>query len=302
MHHKYEEALSGFERHELTPGKPGYPDQLLNIGEDAPTLYIVGSLEVLKQPLISIIGARKATPYGLANAKMAGRVAAECGICVVSGGAIGCDSVAARAALEAGGKTIVVPGTGPDILYPRSSDSLFYDAVETGGCVLTNIPWGTPPLKGCFVTRNTVIAALSKALIVCEAGIKSGTSITANKAAELGRRIYAVPGSIYSPTSKGTNHLIENGAHIISDEESLEVLISLDYHALRLVSQTNKQHRDKLLGALVATPMNCNEIASYMGLSTPETFALIADYEAADLIERQMDGRYCASERVFLSG
>lgn len=301
MYNKYEKALPSFERHEIHPGSSLYPSQLANIGDPSPVLYAVGSLEVLTQPLISIIGARKATPYGLAVAKMAGRIAAQCGLVVVSGGAIGCDSTAARAALDAGGKTIVVPGTGPDILYPRSSDELFYDAVATGGCVLTNIPWGTPPLKGCFVTRNTVIAALSPSLIVCEAGIKSGTSITANKAAELGKRIYAVPGSIYSPGCMGTNHLIENGAHIICDEQSLEVLISLDYGVMRLVSESQGQERNALLSALVANPMSVNEIASFVKLSPPETLSMLCDYEAAGLVARQIDGKYSASVNVFLS-
>lgn len=168
MYDTYERALPTFERWELAFGDANYPEQLTNIGQPPPRLYGIGNIEALKAPLISIIGARKATPYGLACAKMAGRVAAECGITVVSGGAIGCDAAAGRAALEAGGKTIVVPGTGPDRLYPKSSDLLFYDAVRCGGCVVTNTSWGVEPHRGCFVSRNTIIAALSRSLIVCD--------------------------------------------------------------------------------------------------------------------------------------
>lgn len=302
MYNTYKQALPSFEHWELAKGDEDYPEQLTNIGQEPPRLYGVGNKEALKAPLISIIGARKATPYGLACAQMAGRIAAECGITVVSGGAIGCDAAAGRAALDAGGKTIVVPGTGPDVLYPRSSDKLFYDAVMHGGCVVTNTKWETPPLRGCFVSRNTIIAALSRSLIVCEAGIKSGTSITAAKAAELGKRIYAVPGSIFSPTSQGTNHLLQDGASIICDEQSLEILISLDYELLRLVSEHQHIERDKLIAALAASPMNVGEIASYLTLSNAETFALIADYEAAGLISRQLDGKYAASSSVLLSG
>lgn len=301
MYKRYEQALAHYEHWELDPHMADYPDQLRNIGENPPQLFGIGSKEILKTPLISIIGARKATPYGLACAKIAGKIAAECGITVVSGGAIGCDSEAARAALAAGGKTIVVPGTGPDVLYPRSSDDVFYKALTTGGCVVSNTTWHTPPLKGCFVSRNTIIAALSRALIVCEAGFKSGTSITASKAAELGRRIYAVPGSIFSPTSQGTNHMLENGASIICDEQSLEILISLDYGNLRLMSEHQKVDRDNLLTALVANPMSADEIAKFLQLGMAETFALIADYEAACLIERQMDGKYSASVSVLVS-
>lgn len=299
---KYEKAVSGFERHELKETSEFYPEQLKNIDTQAPTLYAVGSLEALKTPLISIIGARKATPYGLACAKLAGRIAAECGITVVSGGAIGCDSEAARAALAAGGKTIVVPGTGPDVLYPRSSDDVFYKAVITGGCILTNIPWGMEPRRGSFISRNNIIAGLSRSLVVCEAGIKSGTFSTASRAAELGRHVYAIPGSIFSATSKGTNHLLESGASIVCDEQALEILISLDYGTLRLVASHASENQDELLRALIANPMNITDIGKFLKKDYAEVFGIMSDYEAAGLIERQLDGKYCASKRVFLSG
>lgn len=293
----YYNHLPQFSKHTLKPDDPRYPPQLKRDDHKCPELNIVGNIDILNTPLISIIGARKATPYGLACAQMAGRIAAECGITVVSGGAIGCDSEAARSCLEHGGKTIVVPGCGPDILYPSSSDDLFYEAVLTGGCVLSNIDWGFGPTKQTFLSRNTIIAALSRSLIVCEAGVKSGTFSTATVAAELGRRVYAIPGSIYSATSKGTNHLLESGASIVCDEEALEALISLDYNVLRLVNEGTEIKRDKLLAALIANPMTASDIASFLGLSIPEAFALISDYEAAGIIERQMDGKYSPSAK-----
>lgn len=301
MMSKYEQSLPMFHSQELTVADAAYPEQLKNIGEEPPVLYTVGNIDVLKTPLISIIGARKATPYGLACARLAGKVAAECGITVVSGGAIGCDSEAAKAALAAGGKTIVVPGCGPDILYPRSSDKLFFDAVMTGGCVLSNIAWGVEPRRGTFVSRNQIIAALSRSLIVCEAGLKSGTFTTASMAAELGKRIYSVPGSIFSSTSRGTNHLLEIGASIVSDEESLEMLISLDYGRLRLMSPGKKETTDELVRALIANPMQPGEIADMLDLDISNTFALLADYEAAGVLERQMDGRYSPTTSALLN-
>lgn len=288
----YYTHYESFKRLTLGPSDPRYPEQLKRADHVNPTLYIVGHPEILKTPLISIIGARKATPYGLACAQMAGRIAAECGITVVSGGAIGCDSEAARSCLEHGGKTIVVPGCGPDLVYPSSSDDLYYEAVVTGGCILTNLEWGQNPTRKTFVSRNAIIAGLSRALIVCEAGIKSGTFTTATMAAELGRRVYAIPGSIYSATARGTNHLLENGASIICDEEGLEALISLDYNCMRFVSAEHNTVRSELIAALIANPMDAAAIAAFTRKSIPETFTLLSDYEAAGIIERQMDGKY----------
>lgn len=301
MRTSYQKEQLKYEKHELHPGKANYPKQLMSLGHTSPAIYAIGSLDVLKKPLISIIGARKATPYGLACAQIAGRIAAECGIVVVSGGAIGCDSEAAKSALASGGQTIVIPGCGPDILYPTSNNRLFCDALSTGGCVLSNIAWGVGPTKQTFVSRNEIIAALGQSLIVCEAGLKSGTFTTANMAAGLGKRIYAVPGSIFSSTSRGTNHLLEIGASIVVDEQALEMLISLDYGRLRLISETEAKPPDKLVEALVANPMNTQEIATFLKLDVPSTFALIADYEAAGIIERQFDGKYAPSTNILVN-
>lgn len=301
MSNLYNQNFSRYPSFELKPGDAFYPDALANLDHESPKLYGIGDVSVLKTPLISIIGARKATPYGLACAQLAGRVSAECGLTVVSGGAIGCDSESQREALKAGGKIIVVPGSGPDVLYPHSSDKVFYGALASGGCVLTNIEWGMDPRPGTFISRNEIIAALSKCLIVCEAGIKSGTSSTAAIAAKLGKRIYSIPGSIFAPNSKGTNHLIEDGASIICDRESLETVIALDYGTVHLVCPKGQSaEADKLQAALIANPMSANEIAVFTKLDVASTFALIADYEAAGIIERQMDGRFALTSRALL--
>ena len=223
-------------------------------------LHGYGDPSVLSGECISIVGARKATPYGRTCAKMAGRAAAECGITVVSGGAIGCDQCAGTAALDAGGRTVVIPGCGADCVYPSSSDKLFARAVRGGGCVVSLEHWGAPPARYTFVRRNKAIAALSTVLVVCEAARPSGTFHTATTAAELGRRVYAVPGSIFSANSRGTNWLIESGASIVTDEESLEGLISLDYGRLRTQVESHDLPRGALLDALVASPMRADEI------------------------------------------
>ena len=297
---RYGVLVARSERWELAPSDEGYPKSLLDLESHAPVLRGVGDPKVLLGDCVSIVGARKATPYGLACARMAGRVSAECGVTVVSGGAVGCDQEAGTAALDAGGVTVVIPGCGADQLYPRSSDDLFCRAVEAGGCVVSIERWGTPPTRWTFVNRNRAIAALSQSLVVCEAGRPSGTFGTATTAAELGRRVYAVPGSIMSPMSRGTNWLIESGAAIVVDEQALEGLIALDYGRLRLVSQERAEGHGKLLDALVASPLGLEEIAGLMSLDIPATLALVSEREAMGSVEQLPDGRFVASKGLLL--
>ncbi|MGI6755417.1 MAG: DNA-processing protein DprA [Atopobiaceae bacterium] len=277
-----------------------YPAQLLEIKERLPeTLFGVGDKEVLNTPCISVIGARRATPYGMTVAGMAGRVAAQCGITVVSGGACGCDYAASRSALDAGGRTIIVSGCGADMIYPRSSQDIFHDAVRSGGAVISLRPWGKTPRRYAFIQRNAVIATLSKVLFVTEAGVKSGTMSTAEVATELGREVYAVPGSIFSPNSAGTNQLIADGASIITSEMDLEVRISLDYDRLRLISENGSRKTTRLVSALIASPMRPDELATLLGEPLLTLIKTLSEYETQGVVERLPDGRYSASETTY---
>lgn len=282
-------------RHELERGDARYPASLLDLERPPERLYVRGSIEALDGPCISIIGARKATPYGLSAAEMAGRIAAECGLVVVSGGALGCDSAAGRAALAAGGRTIVVPGCGADRVYPASSSGLFRDALEHDGAIVSIEKWGTPPAKYTFPKRNEIIAALSKALVIAEAGLPSGTFSTASAAANISREVFAVPGSIFSPSSRGTNALIEQGAAIITDETALELCISYTYGIERCVLDPAERTWGRVLSALVAQPSDANELARRLGCDLLLVMRTIADYEAEGRIVRMPDGRYSPS-------
>lgn len=297
---RYEEVLRRAPRHELARGDSGFPPALRDLEAKVARIYVVGDPEVLSGDCLSVIGARRATPYGLACARMAGRVAAECGVTVVSGGACGCDQEAGRAALEAHGRTVVIPGCAADVVYPSSSADLFADAVERGGCVVSLERWGTEPRKYMFVRRNDAIAALSQALLVCEAGRPSGTFGTATTAAELGRRVYAVPGSIFSPNSRGTNWLIESGAAIVTDERALEGLVALDYGRLRMVSPEPPETRGRLMDALVASPMLPDELARHLGLDVPSTLALLTELELVGSVSRLADGRFTPSQELLV--
>ena len=179
---------------ELHPGDALYPETVLELSDVPQTLYVRGNPEALSTPALSIIGARKASPYGLAVAELAAKVAVEAGVTVVSGGAVGCDQASGWAAVNAGGKHVVVLGTGADVVYPRSSAGLITRTLDTGGAVVSISPWGMGPRKFAFPRRNRVIAALSQALFVSEAGMPSGTFSTAEAAMDLGRELLAVPG------------------------------------------------------------------------------------------------------------
>lgn len=281
----------------ISPNEEGYPELLKDLHK-APWLNGIGDKTSLLGPCVSVIGARKATPYGLAIAEMAGRVAAECGLVVVSGGAMGCDHAAARGALDAGGRTVVVSGCGPDVVYPASSADVFGEAVTQGGAVVSMEPWGSQPNKYVFPKRNNVIAALSDVLFVTEAGKRSGTMSTADAAIGLGRTVYAVPGSIFSPTSSGTNKLIADGARIICDTRDLELALSLDYGVSRVVGDFFPSATGDVLSALMANPMRPQELSEYLNQELLTLIKTLVEFESKGLVCRLPDGRYSPTKEV----
>lgn len=287
-------------RWEIRMGEDGYPPSLHDLASPPAVLYGMGDPECLLGPCLGVVGARRATPYGLSIASMCGRTAAEGGVCVVSGGAMGCDAAAGRAALAAGGKTVVVSGCGADQVYPSESRDVYEGAVASGGAVVSAERWGTGPRRWAFPKRNSLIAALSRVLIVTEAGARSGTMGTADAAIELGRSLYAIPGSVYSANSRGTNSLIADGARIIPDEESLALSISLDFGFLLLGDSQPPRKTGPVMAALLASPLRPDELASSLGEDVLSTLRVLADYEARNLVERLPDGRYCPSEAYLL--
>lgn len=287
-------------RWDLYPGDDDYPEGLYDIKPAAPVLHGRGSRSALREPCLSVIGARKATPYGLSAAQMAGRVAAECGICVVSGGARGCDHAASRAALDAGGHTVIVSGCGADLVYPSTSTDVFEGAVAAGGAVVALEGWGAPPGRHTFPKRNVVIAALSSCLFVTEAATRSGTMSTADAARKMDRTIFAIPGSIFSPESAGTNRLIADGAQMICDERDLEMAISLSYNVPRLVMEGERPDMGDVLSALLSGPLRVPELAERTMREQLELLRTLSDYEAAGLVTRLPDGRFSATTEAYL--
>jgi len=201
----------------ITLADTDYPPLLREIIDPPLALHVRGRRELLGRDAIAVVGSRRASPYALnaANA-IASPLASRAKLVVVSGLARGVDAAAHEAALDAGGTTIAVLGTGIDVVYPKSHGKLFR-RIEREGLILTELAPGTPPLAANFPTRNRIISGLSLGTVIVEATARSGSLITARMAAEQGREVFAVPGSIFSKGSEGTHRLIQYGAKLVHD-------------------------------------------------------------------------------------
>lgn len=206
-------------RFEVAIDDEAYPDVLRRIPRPPRRIYGIGDVSVLREGL-AVVGARRATPYGISCAKRFALLAAERGIVIISGGARGCDAVAHEAALEAGTPTVVVLGGGCDDVYPVQNFGLFQRVIDAGGLVISEQEWTFHPIPWCFRERNRIIAGLSRATLIVEAGLPSGTFSTADEAIAAGREVLVVPGAITSKQSRGANRLIYQGATPIVDDET----------------------------------------------------------------------------------
>jgi DNA processing protein len=194
-----------------------YPPLLKEIIDPPLALHVRGDRSLLARHAIAIVGSRRASPYAVNAAKhLAAPLASEATLVIVSGLARGVDAAAHEAALDAGGKTIAVLGTGIDVVYPKSNRALFR-RIEKEGLILSEFPPGTPPLAQNFPIRNRIISGLSLGTVIVEATGRSGSLITARTAAEQGREVFAVPGSIFAKGTEGTHRLIQYGAKLVHD-------------------------------------------------------------------------------------
>lgn len=200
--------------HLLVRGGPGYPPLLLEIADPPTLLYAIGRTELLARPAAAIVGSRNASRQGAANAAAFGRALSDAGLVVVSGLALGIDAAAHEGALGGAASTVAVTGTGADRIYPRANEALARRIAEEG-CLLSEYALGTPPLSANFPKRNRLISGLSCAVLVVEAAAGSGSLITARVASEQGRDVFAIPGSIHAPLSKGCHQLIKGGAKLV---------------------------------------------------------------------------------------
>lgn len=286
-------------RYEIARGSSDYPESLTEIEHPPSTLYVIGNKELLSMRGLAIIGARRATPYGKSAAYEFAYEASLQGVVIISGGALGCDSQAHCGALAGNGKTIVVLGGGCDQLYPEANRDLFQEIIDKGGVILSERHWDFPPLPYTFRARNRIIAGLSRAVLIVEAGLPSGTFSTADDALAINRDVWAVPGSISSPTSAGSNRLIYQGAMPIIDKEVFSDNVADLFGVLKVqdLTQTD-QSNDEVLEALCANPMHVEELLAYDWPSKgnqdtlPWLMTKIAHLEQIGSIARYPDGRY----------
>jgi DNA processing protein len=212
--------LEGPQRTLVTLADADYPRALLEIADPPPVLYAQGRTGLLQCPALAIVGSRNATAQGVANAEAFARSLSEAGLTIVSGLALGIDAAAHRGGLAGPGSTIAVLGTGVDLVYPARNAALFED-IGNRGLLLSEFPLGTPAATHNFPRRNRLISGLARGCLVVEAALASGSLITARAAADQGREVFAIPGSIHSPLSKGCHALLKSGAKLVESAEDV---------------------------------------------------------------------------------
>jgi DNA processing protein len=213
------------EHHLLALIDPAYPPRLLEIGDPPPLLFVRGEPAALSRPALAMVGSRSATQGGLETAQAFARALGRAGLTIVSGLAAGIDAAAHQGALATPAGTVAVLGTGVDVAYPAANAGLADAIVAHRGAIVSEMPLGSEPRKASFPRRNRLIAGLSQGVLVVEAALRSGSLITARQAAECGREVFAIPGSIHSPLAKGCHQLIKQGAKLV--ESAQDVLAEL---------------------------------------------------------------------------
>ena len=282
----------------LAPGGPHWPEALGAVrGPRLRQLWALGRPELLAgspSRFVAIVGTREASSYGLRVAKSFGRALAAAGATVVSGMARGIDTAAHEGALEAGGNTIAVLGTGADVPYPVGNRWIHSQVAERGLIISESRP-GAPAFRGCFPRRNRIIAALSHATIVVEAGHKSGALNTAAVALEMGRVVAAVPGMIDSMRAAGSNLLLRDGAHpVVSIDDALGLVgLSRDQSPTNLEMHTIEADIWDLLGLGCQLP---DVLAERVGASLREVQASIGRLEVRGLVSHLDDGSVARTE------
>ncbi len=282
-----------------------YPAALLRTEDPPLLLYAVGSGladGTLSAPALAIVGSRNPTPQGCANAQAFAGSLAQAGLVVVSGMALGIDGAAHEGALDAGGRTIAVVGTGLDRVYPKRHLGLAH-RITASGLVVSELPLGTPPLAHNFPRRNRIISALSQGTLVVEAALQSGSLITARLALEQGKEVFAIPGSIHAPQSRGCHALIKQGAKLV--ESAQDVLEELRWpgHAgiapefiAEPPDSTRAQGQNGLKNAVLAAlghdPASLDVLMARTGLDAAHLQGQLLELELADQVARLPGGLF----------
>lgn len=272
---------------------PRYPDRLRRIYDPPPLIYVRGDLRSA-EPAVAVVGSRRATATGrVVTERLAAGLAAS-GVTVVSGLARGIDAVAHRAALDAGGRTIAVLGCGLDVIYPPEHSGLM-EAITQQGCIITEFPLGTPPLRHHFPQRNRIIAGLTLGVVVVEGDERSGALSTAGYALDEGREVMAVPGSVLNPLSRAPNGLLRQGATLVESAEDVLAAVGLPLPSRQTVQAsaiTPPEGPPAVVWQAVRTePTHIDQVAQEAGLPVAEVAALLMELEIRGLV-RQVPGKH----------
>jgi DNA processing protein len=290
----------------LALGEPGYPELLANIPDPPLLLYIKGRGELLASPMLAMVGSRNASVQGRTNALAFAETLSGAGLCIVSGLALGIDAAAHEGALvgarSGAGSTVAVIGTGPDLVYPARNRGLC-ERIAVEGCIVSEYPVGTPPLPGNFPKRNRIISGLAAGVLVVEAAAQSGSLITARQAAEQGRDVFAIPGSIHASLAKGCHILIREGAKLV--DTAADVLEAMAWSPLvrRMPAglpmcapvcapvAAIPDGSAALLAALGHDPVEPDILLASLGISPALLSSQLLALELAGLLERRPGGR-----------
>ena len=275
----------------LTWDDPDYPPNLRQIYNAPPVLYVRGCIEERDEWAVAIVGTRRASVYGKEAARMIGAGLARAGVTIVSGLARGIDTVAHRACLDAGGRTIAVLGSGVDVIYPAQNARLATEIMERGALV-SEYALGTRPEARNFPPRNRIISGLTLGTVVVEADVGSGARITSDFAAEQGREVFAVPGSIFARGSRGTNELIQQGAKMVCNVsdvlEELNLTMVSEQAQARAVIPENETEA-VLLEHLSAEPIHVDRLGRAVQLPIAQVSSTLALMELKGMV-RQVGG------------
>lgn len=265
-----------------------FPGPLTELSNIPIGLYIRGNSSLLKKkPVVAIVGSRKMTSYGKTVTEKLSSELASTGIVVVSGLALGVDTAAHAACLEVGGSTIAVLGCGVDCCYPQENSNLYSKILAKNGLIISEYPLSASPNKGSFPARNRIIAALADAVLVTEAGVGSGSLITAEIGQKLGRKIFAVPGPITSQTAQGTTQLLKRGATLVSSGEDVLSFLGTSLRQVKLKKTfdgVSDLEQKKILQVLEREAMTLDELSKKINLKIFQLIPHITELEVAGFI------------------
>ncbi|MCU6434433.1 DNA-processing protein DprA [Undibacterium sp. Jales W-56] len=281
----------------LTLADAHYPRALLDIPDPPVLLYVKGRLALLDAPTVAVVGSRNATAQGIRNAEQFSEALSKAGLTISSGMAAGIDAAAHYGALRGAGSTVAVIGTGADIVYPARNRTLAH-LIADGGCIVSEYPLGMPAIASNFPRRNRLISGLAKGVLVIEAAAQSGSLITARMAAEQGRDVFAIPGSIHSPLAKGCHQLIKQGAKLVDTAQDildeLRFLPPMSPAAIQPPDMASSEAASpaitgadqSLLDAIGYDPVHVDHLVERLGIEVAGLSALLLTLELDGHIEQ----------------